>query len=224
MKKSLILIPPSEGKRPGGDGPPVQPGEHARAMIGKLLAYGGDWETLLGVKGKALEEAVKANRRVLEAPTMPAVERYTGVVYAGIDYPSMTAAGKRFFNSRVRIVSALFGLVRPDDPLPDYKLKIGKLDAAKFWRPVLRDALGGHFIFDCLPAAHKKAAPYDDGIDVQFIVMKNGKPKAAGHQGKHIKGRFVRWLCENRIESPSGFEGFREDGYEWNGEAFVREE
>ncbi|MBI1386818.1 MAG: peroxide stress protein YaaA [bacterium] len=221
-KKTYILIPPSEGKRPGGAGEPIDPTPEARVMIERLSEFGGDWGKLLGVKGKALDEAIQANHAILHSPSLPAIERYSGVVYDGIDYPGMAPAARRVFNTRVRIVSAVFGLLKPADPIPDYKLSIAKLDAAHYWREIIADRLRGVFVIDLLPLTHLKAAPYDGGIRVDFIRIINGKRTPAGHQGKFIKGRFIRWLCENKIADPADFSAFHEDGYRWTGDSFVR--
>ncbi len=101
----LMLLPPSEGKAAGGTGGPWAPSTMvapdlderrakamvalARAMKGSKVARG----KLLGVKGVALEAATEANREVAEAPTLPAIERYTGVLYDALAYP--TTAGRR---------------------------------------------------------------------------------------------------------------------------------
>ncbi|MBZ0257009.1 peroxide stress protein YaaA [bacterium] len=225
MKKNvLLLIPPSEGKAPGGDGKPMKPNKDMRKMIRRLHEYDGDWGKLLGVKGKALDEALEANAIILKALTLPAIERYCGVVYDGIDYASMKAAARKAFDERVRIVSALFGLVAPQDRIPNYKLKIDKLNAAAYWKPIITEQLKNAFVIDLLPQAHYKAVSYDDGVRVDFVCEKNGKRKPAGHFGKLIKGRFVRWLCETKTSDPKRFSSFNEDGYQWNGECFIKYE
>ena len=225
MKKTVvILIPPSEGKASGGEGNPVKPGKDARAMIERLHSYKGDWGKLLGVKDKALNEALEANAAVLKASTLSAIERYRGVVYEGINYRSMAAAARRRFDERVRIVSALFGLVKPQDAIPNYKLKMEKLDAAAYWKPIIAEELDGAFIIDLLPKAHQKAVEYGEGVRVDFVVERGGKRKPAGNFGKLIKGRFVRWLCEKNMSDPRRFVDFDEDGYRWNGESFIKVE
>ncbi len=221
---TLILIPPSEGKKPDGDGKPVKPNAAQRAMIDRLLSFDGDWEKLLGVKGNALLHSITANKTILTAGTMNAVERYTGVVYDAIDYPSLAPESKFFFDKHIRILSAVFGLIKPKDKIPDYKLKIDKLDAVNYWKPIIEKQLKDTFVIDLLPNAHRKAVIYDNGIAVNFAVEKGGKTVAAGHQGKYIKGRFVRWLCENQITNPDEFKGFAEEGFQWNGEFFLKKE
>ena len=225
QREFRILIPPSEGKTPGGDGKPLKRARNpVKEMVQRLSDFRGGWEELLGVKGNAKDAAIKANQDLLRAPTMPAIERYTGVVYQGIDYPSLKKPAKAFFDRHVRIISAVFGLVEPRLLIPDYKLKIEKLDAAKYWRPLIEKELSECLVIDLLPQAHKKAVAYEDGIEVEFFVGKSGKKKSAGHFGKLIKGKFVRWLCVNKVKRVERFQEFEEDGYQWNGEFFLKKD
>ncbi|MCA9407838.1 MAG: YaaA family protein [Candidatus Omnitrophica bacterium] len=224
MNDVIILIPPSEGKQAGGTGPALKKvSSTVKTIITQLADQHQNWEKILGVKGKTLEQARHANQNILSFSTMPAVERYSGVVYIAIDYPSFDEKAKAFFNRHVRIVSAVFGLVKPTDLIPDYKLKIEKLGADKHWRPHNGKELKGCFVIDLLPQTHKKAVVYDDGVAVDFVVVKNGKAIPAGHQGKHIKGRFIRWLCQNQCVDTKLFKKFNEDGFRWNGKGFKKE-
>lgn len=224
MTNFIILIPPSEGKEHGGSGKPLtKPSMAASAMITKLQQFKGDHNKLLGVKGTALEQAITANQNILSGPTMPAISRYTGVVFKALDYPGLSKVGQKYCHAHIRIVSGLFGLLKPQDLIPDYKLKIEKLDAQKYWKPLIRKQLKGHYIIDLLPQAHAKAVDYAGGIRIDFKIIKSGRTKPAGHNGKHIKGRFVRWLCENNIADPKHFKKFSEDGFTWDGQNFIKE-
>jgi len=186
------------------------------------MSYKGDPSQLYGVKGKALEAALNANRTILSSPTMPAIERYSGVVYNGIHYPTLATQAKEFFQAHVRIVSALFGLVKSDELIPDYKLKIEKLDAAFYWKPIINKLLSGYFVIDLLPQTHQKAVGYKEGVKVDFLVFKKDKPVPVGHQGKLIKGRFIRWLCEQGVTDPARLSGFQEDGFKFDGKNFIK--
>lgn len=220
-KRIVILIPPSEGKASGGVGKPLKPSSAAKKMIKALQDHKKDQAKLLGVKGTALQRAIVVNRQLLSSKTLPAIERYTGVVYKGFDYESMGAKAKSFADKHVKIISALFGLVSLQDPLPDYKLKIDKLRAAEYWHPLITDLLKGAFVIDLLPQAHRKALSYNKGIEVEFVIIKDGAKRPAGHAGKHIKGRFVRWICEHQITDPKRFAEFKEEGFKWDGDQFV---
>jgi len=224
MPKTLILIPPSEGKNSGGNQPPLKTvSQPVKIMIQNLQSFSGDLEKLLGVKGQALLKAKQTNQHILENPTLPAIERYSGVVYKVIDYPSLSTQSKKFFNNHIRIISALFGLVSPLDLIPDYKLKIDKLTAQKFWDNILTPQIQNSFCFNLLPQTHQKAITPSKQLCVNFIIKKQGKILSTGHKGKHIKGRFIRWLCQNQITNPDDLAGFQEKGYRWTGECFINQ-
>jgi cytoplasmic iron level regulating protein YaaA (DUF328/UPF0246 family) len=213
-QKLFILIPPSEGKASGGTYPPLsQLNEHAQQAYGRLMNFKGDVGALYGLKDKALKQALMVNQTLLSSPTLPAIERYSGVVYEGIDYPSLSKEAKNFFNDHVRIISAMFGLLAPLDLIPDYKLKIEKLDLAKFWRSIIAKQLEGYFIIDLLPQAHQKAVAYTQGLGIEFVMSKKGKVMPAGHHGKLIKGKFVRWVCQNQYVEAKDLKRFSEDGF-----------
>lgn len=223
MENVIILIPPSEGKTTSGTGKPLTKlDNHAKPIYERLLAYRGDLSQLYGVKGKALEAARLANAEILKAPTRPAIKRYSGVVYDGIGFSTLPVKAQQFFKDHVRIVSALFGLLSPQDLIPDYKLKIERLDAAAYWKPINAKKLAGQFVIDLLPQAHHKAVGYEHGVKVDFIFVKNGRSVPAGHQGKLIKGKFVRWLCENAVFNPKEFAGFKEEGFRFDGTNFIK--
>ncbi|WP_432735121.1 YaaA family protein [Maridesulfovibrio sp. FT414] len=217
---TIILIPPSEGKADGGNDDPLQSVSNITADLIEAIKE-ADPKKLYGLKEAALKKAIAVNKELLTSKTMPAIERYTGVVYDAIDY--QTLKNKSDFNDKMLIVSGLFGLISPVDLIPNYRLKIDKLNAARLWMESNSEQLKDKFVIDLLPQAHRKAVKYDNGIGVEFVLKKAGKKIPAGHQGKHIKGRFVRWLIENNITDPKHFRDFTEEGYKWTGEIFLKE-
>ena len=66
---------------------------------------------LLGVKGVALAAATETNRAAAGAPTMAAIERYTGVLYDALDHRSLPAVARRRLDAQLRIFSGLWGVV-----------------------------------------------------------------------------------------------------------------
>ena len=173
----LILLPPSEGKAPGGDGPPWERGslsidldvERARvrrALNAAMKRNEASRSKLLDVKGKALVDATAANRAVTKAPTLPAIERYTGVLYDALDHRSLSAEHRRRLDASVVIFSGLWGAVMPADPIPDYKLKMGAalppLGKLSTWwcRPLSARLVGlaaGRHVWNLLPNEHALA-------------------------------------------------------------------
>ncbi len=251
----VILLPPSEGKRPGGDGPPWSAGRSAfpelderratvaaalvRAMKGSVAAR----EKLLGVKGDALAKATEANRAVLESGTLPAIERYSGVLYDALDAGSLPARDRTRLHRQVVIFSGVWGASLPGDPLPDHKLKmsatlprLGKLST--WWRGALTEALaptvGGRVVWDLLPNEHEAAwAPPAPGtaapgapahvLSVRFL---DERPRAKGaersfttvnHWNKLLKGAVVRHVLATGADEPAALAAFTHpEGYDYD--------
>lgn len=209
-----MLLPPSEGKAAGGDEAGWLPGlgtfpelERRRSMLVRRLARvrGGN-EKLLGVGGKHLAAARAANTQLATALSMPAWQRYTGVVWEGFDVGSLGADARHRAMSSVVVMSGLLGLVALDDPTPEYRLKMGASLApygklSTWWRPVVAQSLSewasDRFVVDLLPNEHRAACATADvrGVQITF-VERNGK--IAGHDAKIAKGRLARHLVTSR--------------------------
>ena len=158
MVKPFILIPPSEGKSSGGTEPCWLETKQSfknletprlqviSALVEAMKEPESNRAKLLGVKGKKVAEATSANLDIQKAKTLPAIERYTGVLYDALDYSALSAGLKRKVDQQVIIFSGLWGIVKPQDLIPDYKLKMGaKLQElgilSRFWKPYLTSAL-----------------------------------------------------------------------------------
>jgi uncharacterized protein len=219
----LILLPPSEGKASGGEGPPLDletlsfgDFNKTRSLmikaLGQLSAKPRVAQKTLGVKGVALDKARADNADVINSPTLPAIERYTGVMYDAIDYQSLDDESKRTFGESTLIMSGLFGMVSPYDLIPTYKLKMGakvRLNKAcsAIWKPLITKALKSTaekgVIWDLLPNEHSAAwDPSKVSCDVRFTVKfleagTDGRLKTVSHWSKALKGALVRHLLAN---------------------------
>jgi cytoplasmic iron level regulating protein YaaA (DUF328/UPF0246 family) len=195
----------------------------ARALKRAMSANAAARGKLLGVKGEALAAATATNRALLTAPTMPAIERYTGVLYDALDHSSLTATARRRAPKQVVIFSALWGLVMPDDPVPDYKLKIGASlpplgRVATWWRPRLTAALDplvdGRVVWDLLPNDHASAWAPEPGTPARRISVKfldegpTGRLVAVAHWNKLLKGAVVRHVLATQLGDPAGLAEF----------------
>src|SRR5690349_5751444 len=129
----LILLPPSETKRAGGaqgtrldlaalaypslTKPRRQALDATRRLARNLTA------ATAGLKiGAGQKHEVLRNRELLTSPTMPAIDRYDGVLYEALDAATLTADQRAFAGRHVAIASAAFGLTAALDPLPAYRL------------------------------------------------------------------------------------------------------
>ncbi|UTI64388.1 peroxide stress protein YaaA [Paraconexibacter antarcticus] len=223
----LIALPPSEGKAPGGHGPPLdlaslsgadvltRPRTRVLRSLVKVAAGARGPKTtararaVLGLsEGLAGELATDA--ALLESPTMPAAERYTGVLYDHLSLGTLDAAARARAAASVVIVSALWGAVRPDDPIPAYRLSagvtlpgVGKLGA--FWKAPLARALPTDaLVVDCRSAAYAgmwipPAAPAGSSVVVAvrvFVVAADGTRSVVSHNAKATRGDVARALLQ----------------------------
>ena len=151
-----VLLPPSETKHPGGTGRPLDlktlgfPGLNPvrRKVVAAARALSADLpaaRTALKVSAR-MDHEITSNTLVTTGPTMPALARYTGVLYTALDTPKLTAAERGRASGRILITSAMFGLVAAGDLIPTYRLSAGsKLPGlptmAALWRPAMTEAL-----------------------------------------------------------------------------------
>ena len=210
-----ILLPPSEGKAAGGGRPRWAPasGRYGRRLapvrrevITALAGVDGGDGSLLGVRGDALERARAANRSLLGAPTLPAWQRFTGVVWEHLDVGSLPEPARERASGAVVVVSALAGLSALDDPLPDFRLKlsvtlpsVGRL--GRRWREPVTEALArstnGGLVIDLLPHEHAAAVDFAAlSADVLRVRFVGHDARVAGHTAKAAKVLFDRALLE----------------------------
>jgi cytoplasmic iron level regulating protein YaaA (DUF328/UPF0246 family) len=237
MPTPLVLLPPSEGKAPGGGGPPWPEGtrrfgelDAARREVAAALrrAMRGDRPAavrLLGVGAVAAEAAIHANLAVDHAPTRPAIERYTGVLYDALAYTDLPSKLRRRVDAQVVIVSALWGAVAPRDPLPDYKLKMGATlpglgRLSTWWRPrlspVLDELADGRVVWNLLPNEHaatwKPSGRAPTTVTVRFLddVARNDRRElvTVSHWNKLLKGALVRYVLEHQVQDPGALVRF----------------
>ncbi len=232
MPNFTILLPPAEGKQPGGN--PFAPdmfdyrssdtfnyfnelNPERRKLIDALqqtIESAHDLEALFGVKGETLEEALKINAEIYHAPLMSALDRYSpGVMFKSMDFAGLPTGAQRRLLENGIILSGLFGLLRPDDLIPNYRLRmdavlegVGKV--SRFWKPrispVLNRTLEGRFVWNLLPGAHQEAWEddhrYAQMVEVLFMEEKNGERRTLSHSVKPLRGQLVNYIVRETLE------------------------
>lgn len=195
----MIVLPPSETKSHGGHGAPLDLGKLSfpelnpvrQELIDALLSLSVD-DALgtLGISEKLRPEA-ESNSALLSNPTMPAIQRYTGVLYDALD------AGSLSDTSQIAIGSALFGVVRAADPIPHYRLSgATKLDGKTMrsrWGGLITDALSGDFVVDLRSGTYQNLGKVPGAVTVR--VVSGQTRKVISHFNKHYKGEFARALA-----------------------------
>ncbi len=198
----VLLLPPSEGKAPGGDGPPWEAGRSALPDLDRA-------------RSEVLDALARAGQDVRSEPTLPAIERFTGVLYKELDVGSLSTAGRRRLHATTLIVNGLMGVSGTRDPLPDHRLKmsvalppLGRV--ATWWRPrlteALRPRLARRVVWDLLPGEH--AAAWDPSqvamtrrITIRFVTADD---RTVSHWNKLLKGAVVRHVVETGLTDPRG--------------------
>lgn len=225
----LILLPPSETKRAGGRAQALDLGALALpqltpqrdAVIGALAALSADADAAARVLRLSERQRgeIAGNAALRTAPTLPAVERYTGVLYDALDAATLPAPGRRWLGAHVLIQSAPFGPVGALDAIPVYRLAAGTAlpglpPLRRVWADATTRALAEaapRFVLDLRSEAYAALGPVPPGIPSAYLRVVTddgaGAARALNHFNKHAKGDLVRRLAlaRPRIGSSAGF-------------------
>jgi len=158
-----------------------------------------------------------------------AVYAFTGEVFRGLDVTTLPEEKISLLQDRLRILSGLYGLLKPLDLIQPYRLemgtriKVGKADNLyKFWNTDLADALNAEMEEDDLlinlaSSEYFKAVP-QKALKVPMITpvfkeLKNGDYKIVMTYAKKARGLMVRYIVDNNVNSLDELKGFNTEGY-----------
>ncbi len=210
-----MLLPPSEGKAAGGRGAPLDLARlshpaltpvRERLVVALQDAARTDPAGLQAALGCPAGE-VEKDAVLTTSRTMPALRRYTGVVYEALSAATLSPGGRRRATGSLRVASALFGLLAPGDPVPAYRLSagtslpgVGSLAAA--WRPVLEPELAAHrLVVDLRSGPYAALARVPSAVQVRVLRDADGVRTVVSHDNKWTKGLLARVLCEDGARS-----------------------
>ena len=214
----LILLPPSESKTGRSRGRPLdferlsfpeltQTRRQVAAALAKVSAH-PDAPGMLGVS-PGLTAEIARNLALETAPSLPAARVYSGVLYDALDLESLDTAARRRANRWLVTVSALFGAVRPSDPIVPYRLSmavnlagVGPLPSV--WKPELSQVLprtaGRGVIVDCRSSTYAAAWTPDGALAERWVQV---RVPGATHTAKHTRGLVARHLCQTGADPRS---------------------
>jgi cytoplasmic iron level regulating protein YaaA (DUF328/UPF0246 family) len=215
----LVLLPPSETKAPGGDGAPLDLAAltaadrltGVRTELGEALVKLADdvpgCRAALGLSS-AQDAEITRNAALWTAPTLPALLRYTGVLYDALDVHTLTRAQRARAGRRLAVGSALFGVVAADDPVPAYRLSAGSTlpglpSLRTLWRPALSPVLAAvdRLVVDLRSGSYAALAPVPGAVTVQVLSERpDGTRSVVSHFNKAHKGRLARLLATTMAE------------------------
>lgn len=237
-----VLLPPSESKRPGGGSDVYRPDllafsgalGHARETIQsalvKLSAHEDSAAVALKVGVKARSE-IKYNLQLDQAGTLPAIERYTGVLYDAIEFNTLNTTQRQWVDDHVMIQSALFGLIRANDCIPAYRLSANSrlttigTPLKRLWKTAHEaiDWTGVGWVLDLRSLDYATLATLPDSLPSVRVAVaqrtKAGEVKALNHFNKAAKGDLIRRLAQSAavLSTPKEFiEWAHKEGLELN--------
>ena len=159
---------------------------------------------------------------------------FQGDVYQGMDAASFNAADFKFVQSHLRILSGLYGLLRPLDLMQPYRLEMGtKLDTDRgknlyeFWGSIITEGLNKQLkkiksdtLINLASNEYFKSVKPKE-LDAQIITpafkeYKNGDYKMIGIYAKRARGLMSRYAIKNKLNDPNDLKDFDDEGYRFN--------
>lgn len=218
----LVLLPPSETKRPGGGGVFEAASLREDAILGParsrvraaLEALSGDPKAAAGPLklGKKNRGELAHNLVLGSSGVMPAIERYTGVLYDALAVADMSEHERAWVDAHILVQSALFGLIAASDPIPAYRLsasaRLPALGAPlkRVWAEAHRGLEWSGLVLDLRSKDYAELAPLPEGVGLFLHVVHrgaDGEVRALNHFNKAAKGDLVRRLARSSSDVES---------------------
>lgn len=207
--------------------------EKARKLSAKKLS------SLMHISDALGQLNAERYRDFIDAPGRPALYAFNGDVYLGFEAKTLDEPAIQFAQDHIRILSGLYGLLRPLDAIKPYRLEMGTR-----WAPPKRGSKAKNlydFWGDSI-AQHIEAEMKETGTDTLINIASQEYWKALGPKvsdatriitidfrehgpkglrfnsfaAKRARGMLARFMCEHRIDSPEDLKGFDSDGYHFD--------
>lgn len=159
---------------------------------------------------------------------------FKGDVYTGLDAESFKSDDFKFAQNHLRVLSGLYGLLRPLDLMQPYRLEMGtklKTDSGKnlyeFWGSDITEGLNkqlkkikSNYLINLASNEYfKSVKPKELNAEIitpAFKEFKNGEYKMIGIYAKKARGLLSRYIIQNKLSDPQEIKSFSEDGYRFN--------
>ncbi|MFN4155972.1 MAG: peroxide stress protein YaaA [Paracoccaceae bacterium] len=161
----------------------------------------------------------------------PAVHCFAGDTYEGLDVRTMPAPALTWAAGHLRILSGLYGLLRPFDAIQAYRLEMGSrlanprgADLYAFWGKRIAQSLNtlaaeqdAKALINCASveyfSAVDRATLRVPVITPVFLEERDGQAKTVSFWAKRARGAMARHICEHQITTPADLRGFSAGGY-----------
>ena len=171
-----------------------------------------------------------------EQEERPALYAFAGDVYAGFEVRSLAPEAVAFAQDHLRILSGLYGLLRPLDAIRPYRLEMGTRwapgrarDLYRLWDGRIAEALaadlaeaGGSTVINLASKEYWRAVegrlPEARIIEIDFREEGPGGLRFNSFAAKRARGMMARYICEHRLDDPEALKAFDSDGYAFDSE------
>ena len=237
----LAIISPAKSLDFESAIPPVKPTENRFPAETERLANAIGNLTIKKLKAimPVSDNLIALNRQrysdFFDQPERPAIYAYNGDVYTGFESGSISEEAMTFAQGHLRILSGLYGLLRPLDPIRPHRLEMGTKWAPRyskltdFWKDKIAKAVAGHREHsDCETIVNLASNEYWASvkpyvaklpgriIEVDFRKDSPDGPKFISFEAKRARGMMARYICENHLTDPEMLKGFDYDGYRFD--------
>lgn len=193
-----------------------------------------DLQDLMEISPRLADENWARNQRWKPNPLLeesaPAEFAFTGEVYRGLDAATLSAEALAYLQQHHRILSGLYGILRPFDVIMPYRLEMGRRlrvedapDLVTFWQEKLTMALNkmaenSGFILNLASKEYSRAINWKKiekpMYSVDFLqIADSGKPRSIVVYIKHARGMMTRFCAENNIQTLEGVKSFHSENY-----------
>jgi cytoplasmic iron level regulating protein YaaA (DUF328/UPF0246 family) len=134
------------------------------------------------------------------AAPAPAIELYTGVLYAALGWGTLSKAQQKLGQSSIVIISAKYGALRPLDPIEPYKEKIVNKEMAPKVAAVLNQNEAA-LIIDCRSSTYQTVwqSPIEKTVEIKVFTTVEGQKKVITHMSKKSRGEVTRYLLQSAV-------------------------
>lgn len=215
-----ILFAPSEGKTSGGDKDfnindlyfkTLNPKQKELINLYNNTTSNSSIKELSKLFGIKKENEIKEyTKDILKEPTLKAIKRYSGVSFDYLNYNSLKPKSQKYLDNNLIIFSNLFGILKADDLIPNYKLKqaeaLKNIKINEFYKESIKEILDKYLenqdILDLRASYYNKFyIPKSKYLTLKFI--KNDK--VVSHWAKAYRGKVLREIAKYEIKSIEEF-------------------
>jgi cytoplasmic iron level regulating protein YaaA (DUF328/UPF0246 family) len=233
----VILLHTSKTMRPPEESPVKHPEPQLLDKASEVANYlktltPAQIKTCMKVSTKLASETHKKVQdfTVGESWQRPAIDSFIGDIYSGLQVQTWSKADRDYAQKYLRILSGLYGILRPLDGISPYRLEMGYRlpdepykNLYAFWGTSIVDTIPRDETIINLSAVEytKTITPYVSTAHVitpKFLTVnaKTNEPTFVVVHAKIARGAFTRWLIQKRIESPEELKNFNELGYSYD--------